>query len=366
MGLKTKNLLDIVTSICGVFLILPGLIIMFGGQGQTYMGAFLLAFGLFTMPHVRDRILPKLGRKSYSWKGVGISLIVLFVGLGAAGITDSVNSGHEVAAQAEEDRLVKEKAEKLHQEKVAEWNKSGTNLIKEADAKLVAGDYSFANQIVRKYAGIGGDELSSLEARAGEVEIEELSKSARKIPEAAYGKKIAAYQRLVKLDPQNAKFQSALKKYQEARRIAQQKAAEAERLKKIQNLLAKAKTLPVEPYEPNLEVYKQLSSLDPSNKTYRAKVKTYQSKIERKKKVEGLFSKWDGSYAPLKKYVKEKMNDPSSFDHVETKFSDRGNHVYIIMTFRGKNAFGGTIINKVTAKVEFEGNNQTYTILSWD
>jgi len=43
------------------------------------------------------------------------------------------------------------------------------------------------------------------------------------------------------------------------------------------------------------------------------------------------------------------MNDPSSFEHVDTQYRDDGETLFLLMTFRGKNAFGGMVVNTVTA-----------------
>jgi hypothetical protein len=50
------------------------------------------------------------------------------------------------------------------------------------------------------------------------------------------------------------------------------------------------------------------------------------------------------------------MNDPDSYDHVETRYSDKGDHLIVKTTFRGKNAFGGVVKNWVIAKVDLNGN----------
>ncbi len=50
------------------------------------------------------------------------------------------------------------------------------------------------------------------------------------------------------------------------------------------------------------------------------------------------------------------MNDPDSYDHIETRFSDKGDYLFVITKFRGANAFGGKVINTVSANVDFEGN----------
>ena len=61
------------------------------------------------------------------------------------------------------------------------------------------------------------------------------------------------------------------------------------------------------------------------------------------------FSSWDGSNPELVAYVKKGMKDPSSFEHVETRFNDKGDHYEIYMQFRGKNSFNAIVTQQVIA-----------------
>ena len=72
--------------------------------------------------------------------------------------------------------------------------------------------------------------------------------------------------------------------------------------------------------------------------------------------IEKHFSAWDGSHNGLTKVIKESMNDPNSYEHVETRYGDKGDYLIVTATFRGKNAFGGVVKNSVTAKVDLNGN----------
>jgi len=67
------------------------------------------------------------------------------------------------------------------------------------------------------------------------------------------------------------------------------------------------------------------------------------------------FSAWDGSHIKLTEVIKESMNNPDSYEHVETVYFDQGDHLIVNQTFRGKNAFGGTVKNTVKAKVSIDG-----------
>jgi len=79
-------------------------------------------------------------------------------------------------------------------------------------------------------------------------------------------------------------------------------------------------------------------------------------KARREKIVEEQFSSLDGSHRGLTELIKKTMNDPSSYDHDETVYWDMGDHLVVLTTFRGKNAFGGIVKNSLKAKVDFKGN----------
>lgn len=64
------------------------------------------------------------------------------------------------------------------------------------------------------------------------------------------------------------------------------------------------------------------------------------------------FSSWDGSNPELVGFVKKGMKDPSSFEHVETRFRDDGRSYGIKMTFRGKNSYNATVTQTVTANLD--------------
>ena len=78
--------------------------------------------------------------------------------------------------------------------------------------------------------------------------------------------------------------------------------------------------------------------------------------LTRAEQIDNQFSAWDGSHIKLTREIKKGMNDPESFDHIETRFKDLGNEIVVHESFRGKNAFGGLVINKVIATVDIEGN----------
>lgn len=76
---------------------------------------------------------------------------------------------------------------------------------------------------------------------------------------------------------------------------------------------------------------------------------------QHEQKVRAQFSGWDGSHRNLVDLVKRQMNDADSFEHVETRYWDRGDHLSLRMTFRGNNAFGAKVINEVAATADMNG-----------
>jgi hypothetical protein len=75
----------------------------------------------------------------------------------------------------------------------------------------------------------------------------------------------------------------------------------------------------------------------------------------RKQLIESQFSSWDGAHRGLTAYIKSSMNDPASYKHVDTSYSDQGDYLIVTTKFRGKNAFGGVITTFIKAKVDLDG-----------
>jgi hypothetical protein len=131
-------------------------------------------------------------------------------------------------------------------------------------------------------------------------------------------------------------------------------------------LIELLKSIPVEMFDKNLYLYQELVALNPNIEKYKEKANFYAEKArqakrksqilaEHKKEIERGFSKWDGSHIELEKYLKSIMNDPDSYEHVETQYRDDGESVFVITKFRGNNAFGGKVINSVSARTTFDG-----------
>lgn len=70
--------------------------------------------------------------------------------------------------------------------------------------------------------------------------------------------------------------------------------------------------------------------------------------------VTGQFSVWNGSNTYLVDLIKENLNDAKSFEHVKTTYVDKGDRLIVKMTYRAKNAFGGVILQNVTATSDYK------------
>lgn len=79
-------------------------------------------------------------------------------------------------------------------------------------------------------------------------------------------------------------------------------------------------------------------------------------KTERQIQLEKQFSAWDGSHNTLTQLIKKAMNDPDSYEHVETKYWDMKDYIVVRTVYSGKNAFGGRVKNFVKAKFDNDGN----------
>lgn len=81
-----------------------------------------------------------------------------------------------------------------------------------------------------------------------------------------------------------------------------------------------------------------------------------QAPMTRAEKIKAQFSGWDGSHINLTKVIKEKMNDPASYEHIETRFEDKDEYVLVVTKFRGNNEYGGKVINLMFAQVTSNGD----------
>lgn len=60
---------------------------------------------------------------------------------------------------------------------------------------------------------------------------------------------------------------------------------------------------------------------------------------------------WRGQVPALTEYIKTRLHNPRSFEHVQTRAIDLGEKVQIVMEYRGENGFGATRAESVAATI---------------
>ncbi|KAB0537048.1 hypothetical protein HNQ68_003159 [Pseudochrobactrum saccharolyticum] len=78
----------------------------------------------------------------------------------------------------------------------------------------------------------------------------------------------------------------------------------------------------------------------------------------REQYIKKCFEYYHASVPNLVDYVKERLRDPSSFEHIQTKYRDDGtDNLRVRMQYRAKNGFGGTNNETVSAIVQISTCN---------
>ncbi len=85
------------------------------------------------------------------------------------------------------------------------------------------------------------------------------------------------------------------------------------------------------------------------------------TRTEEEKLVDNHFSPWDGSHIELTKLIKENLNDPDSYEHLETTYRIQGDTIWVFTNFRSRNGFGGMVREGVTAITD----KQTGKVIEW-
>jgi hypothetical protein len=119
--------------------------------------------------------------------------------------------------------------------------------------------------------------------------------------------------------------------------------------------------------EQRADAYAGLADLEPDNKQYAEKSAALNSQVAADKKAAAdkaakhakllaQFSKWDGSQPNVEYAIKERMNNPDSYKHVETRFTETPSGAIVYTKFRGTNGFGAIITTTAVATVDLDGS----------
>lgn len=332
-------------------------------------GLSVVMISLLLLPPARKFAFSKLNM-IIPVKVRGGLIFTLFIGF-IVFMTQGIEQKSKDAA-LQKTREKAEQIEKIEQENIAYFSTNKKMILSSANTALSAEEYQTVISQTNKYLASRDEELKDINSLAKtklleKQKIEKTMHLLAKLESAAsleHNKKI--YQQLVDLHPEHKEYKDKFAFYSGELKRERLKALEAHNVKKTKELLTKLKSIPTKKYEKNLELYKQLVSVNPSNKAYKNKVKAYSDLIEkakqkslkaeaRTKNIERQFSAWDGSHSNVERFIKEAMNDPSSYEHVNTMYWDKGDYLIIKTIYRGKNAFGGVVKNFVKVKVSLSG-----------
>lgn len=224
---------------------------------------------------------------------------------GVAGISE-----REEAQKKSEQQAVAEKAAKQHESDLAYFTANKATVLAEIDKHRVHGEFGNAMKLITKYSALIKD--AELEGAKDAINLAQAKFSLKGEAAMPLPQRVALFKTLARLEPtstQYAKKAEALSTQLE--RVQAEESAKAARVARA---------------------------------------------ASRTKALEAQFSAWDGSHRQLEAEVKRTMKNPSSYEHVETRYRDNGNGLTISMTFRGTNSFGGVVPNTVTATVDDDGN----------
>ena len=167
-------------------------------------------------------------------------------------------------------------------------------------------------------------------------EIQELEANVAKVPASNVDENIRLYEKLLELDPDNARYAGKLSHYEEKRRGAEAAAEErrlaAERAAEERRLAAKRAAAAAEAQKEERRLA---------------------AEAVKKRKGFHCLSAWDGSHRGVIQAVEKRLRDPDSFEHIETRISpvnNNGEHI-LSMEFRSRNGFGGMTVSVAMAKV---------------
>ena len=263
-----------------------------------------------------------------------------------------------------------------------DWNKNRDEVLAPMERALEEGDYGEVSSLAEPHKHRDDADLKRLVAKAEDLEREAEGRAREEqinllvsgIRAAEGDERVAKLDELLTLDPDTSEFPEEIARIRERRQMLK---AEAD------GFVASGVGQKV-PFE-KWAVYGAPETLDGTDNEYwvaylpdidvsfvsekandavvfvghgKESAPDYLANkdAERMKRLKGGFSPWDGSHRGLVRIIKDSMNDPKSYEHVETKYWDMGDHLVVLTTFRGKNAFGGVVKNWVKARADLDGN----------
>ncbi|WP_269517919.1 hypothetical protein [Alteromonas sp. BMJM2] len=290
----------------GVIFFLLGIVTVFSAPVS---GLALLLMSTLLIPPVRDFAFSKT-HISIPVKIRAISLIALFFITGYFSTEMLRESSRERQAERELAQSIAEA--KAKQDTIDYFEKHRNSIMNEANTAFDNGEYSAVSNMLFQYV------------LTGDTEVQELH-------------------RMVNVALEKKRIETA-----------------------TESILSKLKKLPATRLEENRDLYEQLVKMHPENTLYSSKFEQYDKRFgeaerlrkanqKRADRIQAQFNAWDGSHRALEYVIKKSMHNPDSYEHVETTFSDKGDHLIVQTVYRGTNGFGAIVKNFIRVKVTLDG-----------
>ncbi|MCM8538572.1 MAG: hypothetical protein NE334_21700 [Lentisphaeraceae bacterium] len=294
--------------------------------------------------------------------------------------TNSNSEQRELAVKKKKEKLEALKKQKLEalkkqeekkEKELKDFKTNSASVLISLDRMLINKDLEGMNSLLKKYENVENKELNKFRSQYQSIS---LKKELSNLPENEFSKRIQVLKQLLQLYPESKDYKTKLAHNESSQKeklakailtrikdLSDKKNKTKNDLKQLVKFMDQIIAIGYKPkeFQSNKAKYERLLNILIKKEQDQKALKI--AKEKRKKKLESYFSAWDGSHVELVRVVKKRMNDPSSFEHVETKYTDRGkNGVILFMTFRGKNAFGGKVLNNVKALWLPEKNTITF------
>ncbi len=89
---------------------------------------------------------------------------------------------------------------------------------------------------------------------------------------------------------------------------------------------------------------------------YAEAIALHREREARNLRIRNQFNPRTRAHFKVQQSVQESMNDPSGFEHVSTSYTEHPDHLMIDMHFRMPVSRGVTMMHRIVAKVDLEGN----------
>lgn len=301
----------------GVLFILSGILFLIE---TPLIGISFIAMAALLLPPIRTFVYSKTN-KELPLKFRASVLIVLFILVGVFTSQEQSKKEQELAAQQAQEKL--EKAAQIRQKNIDYFNANRSEILSNIKQAFDSTKYQKVISLSKKYLEFGDQELLKYN-QASKTAIAEFKQEVRSL----VGKKVP---------------------YEKWSEWGSPETLEGTSNKYWVAYLPKANISFVSEKKTDIIIFSGFNKNS-------AKNFIEQKNKKRKEQLESQFSAWDGSHRNLTELIKKAMNDPGSYDHVETVYWDKGDYLIVMTKYRGNNAFGGKVLGMVKAKVSLNGD----------